>query len=130
MRGGNIMNNNNHKNKGGRPSKTIKRNYRLRVACSAIEVTVIKSKARNVQLTVSEFLREAALKSQIVSRQKTLPKEVLTFTARLNHLAANINSMAYKNNRLEDFSLLERATFKSLAGQVKELAQQIKNYIS
>lgn len=123
------MNSSNSKNKGGRPKKTIQRSYRLRVACSALELGIIEGKAKQVQLTISEFLREAALNSQIVSRQKTLPKEVLAFTAQLNHLAANINSLAYKNNAAQIFNAFERLELKQLAADVKQLAQDIKNYL-
>lgn len=85
----------NYKNKGGRPKKTVKRSHRLRVACTTLELVIIEEKAKQVQLTISEFLREAALNNQVIAKQKTLPKEVLGFTANLNHLAANINSLAY-----------------------------------
>lgn len=113
--------------KGGRPKKPIKRNHRLRVACTTFEAELIKSKAQKVQLTISEFLREAALNSQVTSRQKTLPKEVLAFTANLNHLAANINSLAYKNNAAQAFNAFERTELKQLVADVMQLAQDIKN---
>ncbi|MFT4156183.1 plasmid mobilization protein [Parafilimonas sp.] len=123
------MDNINHKNKGSRPKKTIQRSHRLRVACSALELEIIEGKAKQVQLTISEFLREAALNSQIFSRQKTLPKEVLEFTAQLNHLAANVNSLAYKNNAAQIFNAFERLELKQLAADVKQLAQDIKNHL-
>jgi len=123
------MNSSNSKNKGGRPKKAIQRSHRLRVACSALELEIIEGKAKQVQLTISEFLREAALNSQIVTRQKTLPKEVLEFTAQLNHLAANINSLAYKNNAAQIFNPFERLELKQLAADVKQLAQDIKSFL-
>lgn len=117
----------NHKNKGGRPKKTVKRNYRLRVACNLVELKIIQLKAEKTKLTVSEFLREAACNSHIDIREKTLPAAVLDFTGTLNHLAANVNSLAYKNNSAQTFNAFERAELKQLAVQVKELAQAIKN---
>lgn len=121
------MDNNNSKNKGGRPKKTIKRNCRLRVACTRQELEKIKEKAKQVQLSISEFLREAALNSQVTARQKTLPKEVLSFTANLSHLAANVNSLSYKNNAAQIFNPFERMELKQLAEEVKKIAQDIKN---
>ncbi|WP_300600940.1 mobilization protein [Niabella sp.] len=115
------------KNKGGRPKKSVKRSYRLRVACTALELQIIETKAKQVQLTVSEFLREAAFNSHIDTRQKTLPKEVLNFTGQLNHLAANVNSLAYKNNAAQAFNAFERTELRQLAAQLKELAEAIKN---
>lgn len=124
------MNTPNEKNKGGRPNKPVKRSYRLRVACTVLEREIIEAKAKQVQLTVSEFLREAAFNSHIETRQKTLPKEVLDFTGQLNHLAANVNSLAYKNNAAQAFNAFERTELRQLAQQVKELAQNIKNKLT
>ncbi|MBZ4190575.1 plasmid mobilization protein [Niabella beijingensis] len=121
------MNTPNEKNKGGRPKKPVKRSYRLRVACTALELQIIETKAKQVQLTISEFLREAAFNSHIDTRQKTLPKEVLDFTGQLNHLAANVNSLAYKNNAAQAFNAFERTELRQLAAQLKELAEAIKN---
>lgn len=117
------------RNKGGRPTKPVKRTCRLRVACTVLEVELIKSKAQTVQLTVSEFLRDAALKSQITARQKTLPAPVLNFTGLLNHLAANINALAYKNNAAQTFNAFERIELKQLVADVKQLAQDIKYFL-
>ena len=119
-----------NKNKGGRPKKILSRTFRLRVACNKDELSIIKEKAEQTQLSVSEFLRTAAIGSHIDTRKnKTLPKEVLQVTAQLNHLAANINSLAYKNNRAENFNAIERAELKYLAAQVHQLANDIKNYL-
>jgi hypothetical protein len=119
-----------NKNKGGRPKKIMGRTFRLRVACNKDELSIIKEKAQQSQLSISEFLRTAATGSHIDTRKnKTLPKEVLQVTAQLNHLAANINSLAYKNNRAENFNAIERAELKYLAAQVHQLANDIKNYL-
>lgn len=121
------MNTTNEKRKCGRPKKEVKRSYRLRIACTAHELKTIEEKAKQTQLTVSEFLREAAFKTHIDVRQKTLPKEILEFTGTLNHLAANVNSLAYKNNAAQSFNAFERTELRQLALLLKELAQDIKN---
>lgn len=119
-----------NKNKGGRPKKPLGKTFRLRVACNKDELSIIKEKAEQTQISVSEFLRTAAICSYIDTRKnKTLPKEVLQVTARLNHMAANINSLAYKNNRAENFNAIERAELKYLAEQVQQLTNDIKNYL-
>ena len=119
-----------NKNKGGRPKKIMGRTFRLRVACNKDELSMIKEKAAQSQLSISEFLRAAATGSHIDTRKnKTLPREVLAVTARLNHLAANVNSLAYKNNRAENFNAIERAELKCLAEEVHQLANDIKNYL-
>lgn len=70
-----------------------------------------------------------ALKGQVDRKIKTLPKEVLLFTATLNHLAANLNQVARKRNREESFNAIERAELNDLANDIKNLAQQIKTYL-
>src|SRR5450432_1660128 len=119
-----------NRNKGGRPKKILGRTFRLRVACNKDELSIITEKAEQAQLSVSGFLRTAAIGSHIDTRKnKALPKEVLLITAQLNHLAANINSLAYKNNRAENFNAIERAELKYLAAQVHQLANDIKSYL-
>ena len=115
--------------KGGRPRKAIKQNHLIGVKCTLIEKTVIRQKAKVVGLSMSEFLREAGLKGQNVRQIKVIPKEVLQFTGTLNHLAANINQIAKKRNRLDELNALERAYLKELSEGVKQLAMDIKNII-
>jgi hypothetical protein len=115
--------------KGGRPKKVIRRDQQLAVMCTLIERKLIVHKARTTGTSVSQFLREVALKGQVDSKIKTLPKEILLFTATLNHLAANVNQVAKKRNREETFNAIERAEWKVLSEEVKQLAEQIKKYI-
>ena len=121
--------NDNNKNKGGRPPKEIKRNQVMAIKCTLFERKAIEAKARKASLTVSEYLRELGLTSKINFRNKALPKEVLSFTATLNHMAANLNQIAKKRNSNDELNPLERAELKVQSGHVKELAQQIKNFL-
>jgi hypothetical protein len=109
------------KNKGGRPSKVVKRNQLLGVKCSLIEKKIIEHKAKGISLSVSEYLRGIALNSQQIFNRKTLalPKEVLLFSATLNHLAANMNQVAYKRNRGDDLNALERVELFVLINELK-----------
>lgn len=119
-----------NKNRGGRPKKVLVRNHCLRVACDKNELQTIKTKAAQLQLTISEYLRKLGVDSHIDIKQKrVLPKEVLLFTAQLNHLAANINSLSYKNNRAENFNQIEKNELKILAQQVQNLANNIKIFL-
>ena len=76
-----------------------------------------------------EYLRETGLKRQVVSKPKALPKEVLLFTSTLNHLAANLNQVAKKRNKMEDLNAFERAEVNLLSNQVKQLAIDIKKLL-
>src|SRR3978361_578867 len=108
--------------KGGRPNKDLTRTHRLRVACDKNELEIIQKKAAQVQLTISEYLRRMCVDSQIdIKQRRVLPKEVLLFTAKLNHLAANINSLSYKNNRAENFNQKEKNELRFLSQEVQQL---------
>ena len=117
------------KNKGGRPKKVVKRDQLMAIKCTLYERKVIEARAKNANLSVSEYLREIGLTGKTDRRNKALPKEVLSLTATLNHLAANINQIAKKRNGIEELNPLERAALKVQSGQVKELATQIKSYL-
>lgn len=110
------------KNKGGRPKKAIKQNHFIGVKCSLIEKTLLRQRSKAVGLTLSEFLRESGLKGQAVRKIKALPKEVLQFAGTLNHLAANLNQVAKKRNRMDELNALERMELQVLSEQVKQLA--------
>jgi hypothetical protein len=118
------------KNRGGRPTKSIKRNLVITLKCASYEQTRIGANAKKARLSVSEFLREMGLNGQIVITEKVLPKEVLTFLGTLNHMAANLNQVAKKRNSVvEELNAAERADLAVLSGQLKEIVQQIKTYL-
>ncbi|WP_406844646.1 plasmid mobilization protein [Flavobacterium soyae] len=118
------------KNRGGRPKKAIKRDQLMAIKCTLYERKIIEAKAKKSNLTVSEYLREIGLTAKIDFRSKALPKEILSFTGVLNHLAANLNQIAKKRNSNDELSPLERAELKVQTGQVKDLAIQIKSFMS
>jgi len=115
--------------KGGRPRKAVKRDQLLAVKCTLMERKVIEAKSRSVLLSVSEYLRALGLHGKIDRRQKVLPKEVLAFTATLNHMAANLNQIAKIRNGIDELNALERAELQYFSGQFKQLASDIKNYL-
>lgn len=116
------------KNKGGRPRKDVKRDQQLGVLCTSDERKCIEDKAKAANLSVSEFLRALGLNSQVVRRIKTIPAEVLAFKGTLNHIAANINQLARKQNGNDDLAIMERAELTILSRRVKELVITINNY--
>jgi hypothetical protein len=93
------------------------------------EKNLIKRKAETVGVSLSEFLRDAGLKRQAVRQIKALPKEILLFTATLNHLAANINQIAKQCNTYNQLTAVERIELQMLSAQIKQLATYIKNYL-
>ncbi len=116
-------------NRGGRPTKTVKRAEQLAVMCTTIERMVIAHHAKTANLTISEFLRNLGLNSKIDMQKKVLPKEILLLTATLNHAAANLNQIAKKRNQDYELNEIERAELQHLSSTFKQLAQDIKNYL-
>jgi len=115
--------------KGGRPRKAVKRDQLLGVKCNLIERRAIEAKAKAVNLSVSEYLRKMGLAGKIDSSKAALPKEVLQLTGTLNHLAANMNQVAYKRNRGDELNAIERATLQQEASAIRQLAKDIKTYL-
>jgi hypothetical protein len=70
------------------------------------------------------------LTTKINFRNKALPKEVLSLTGMLNHMAANLNQIARKRNSNDELSPLERVELMVRSGEVKDLAIQIKKFMS
>ena len=117
------------RNKGGRPKKAVKKDQLLAVKCSLFERKAIEARAKSVNLSISEYLREIALTGKIDRREKALPKEILEITGNLNHCAANVNQIAKKRNSGEELNALDRAELKLLAEELKGAAVLIKNYL-
>ena len=118
------------KKRGGRPKKAVKRDQIMAIKCTLYERKIIEAKAKKASITISEYLREIGLTAKIDYRNKALPKEILSFTGVLNHMAANLNQIAKKRNSNDELSPLERAELKVQSEKVKDLAVQIKKFMS
>ena len=119
------------KNKGGRPIKAIKKSRVLTLKCSNYERMIIQAKAKKVNLTLSEYLREMALSGKVTLQGKALPKEVLEMTGTLNHMAANLNQLAKKSNSVtEVLTKTDFLVMKWLSDELKGIALKLKNSLS
>jgi hypothetical protein len=123
------FNNGAAKNKGGRPAKKIKRQQLLGVKCSLVERRIIEAKAKQVQLTVSEYLREMGLNGKIDSRQKALPKEILLLTTSIIHSNGLLNQIAKKINSLVPLAAFDMDALELLCRELKDAVITIKNYV-
>lgn len=117
------------RNKGGRPKKKDKRDQQLAVMCTREERQQIELKAKQHNCPVSVWLRTVALQGQTGSLKKTFPKEILLFSATLNHIAANINQLTKKHNQYQLFSAAEITQLHDLITALKQLAVEIKKVL-
>lgn len=117
------------KGKGGRPKKPLKRDQLLQLKCTLVDRKVIQAKAKLVNLSVSEYLREMGLSGKIDRREKIFPKEILQFTGTINHIAANLNQIAKKRNGIDELNAFERVELKLQSDDLKRLTEEIKNYL-
>ena len=114
-------------NKGGRPSKAVKRDQIVAIKCTRVEKEAIEERAKTLQVTVSEYLREIALFGKINTKNKALPKEILLLGSALNHAAANLNQIARRCNMDLDFNAAERSEIKIRIKELKDLVTVIKD---
>lgn len=117
------------KNRGGRPKKAIKKDQLLGVKCSLLERKVIEYKARENNLSVSEYLRKLGLSGKVDMKMKTLSKDILQFKGTLNHLAANLNQVAKKRNMNDELNPLERASLEYQSKEIKQLVNDIQKFL-
>lgn len=117
------------RSKGGHPKKVIRKDRILALKCSLTEKFIITAKAKKSGLTVSEYLRVAAISGKIDMPKKVLPPEVLQLASTLNHLAANLNQIAKKRNSSEQLDAIERAGLELQSKELKLIAITIKNYL-
>ena len=103
----------------------------LTLKCSNYERMIIQAKAKKVNLTLSEYLREMALSGKVSLQGKALPKEVLEMTGTLNHMAANLNQLAKKSNGVtEVLTKTDFLVMKWLSEDLKGIALKLKNSLS
>ncbi len=117
------------RSRGGRPKKLDKKDCFIGVRCTKEEKKLIGEKAKDLNRKPGEYLRNLGLNRQFDIRAKALPKEILQLVGTLNHLSANVNQIAKKANSDHSFSVFEVARIAILAGEVKELAIQMKTYL-
>ena len=78
---------------------------------------LLKIKAKESNVSVSEYLRKLGLSGKIDMKIKTISKDILQFKGTLNHLAANLNQVAKKRNMNDELNALERAIWNSYPGR-------------
>ena len=86
-----------NRNKTGRPVKSAaeKKSYKVNLKMATEEYFSLKSKARLTGFTLSEYIRRAIEKSEVIQR---LSPEHLLYVHQISGMANNINQIARKAN--------------------------------
>ncbi len=118
------------KNRGGRPRKKVKKTQQLAVMCTYTDRFIIRIKAKEANLTISEYLLKMGTSAQApISKSRTLPKEILQFTGKINHTAGLLNQMTKKLNCGLSLNEIEMQLLLSCLEQLKKISVDIKNYL-
>ena len=111
------------KNKGGRPrvAVTEKKKYKLPpVRLDTKNYVIVKSRARQAGLSLTEYQRQMVLHGQVVER---LCPELLNLFRQLAGMGNNMNQLAHKANAYGYYRDAE--LYRAGAEQVENLIKQI-----
>ena len=115
--------------KGGRPKKERKKDQFLAVKCYLLDKKVIRLKAGEAKLSVSEYLLKMGLQGKITVREKHLPPEVLKLLAAIAAVGNNLNQIARKRNTGDQLNAIERAELSHIQSHVMNIIREIKSYL-
>ena len=120
---------NNKRSKGGRPKKERKKDQFLAVKCYLLEKKIIRLRAKEARLSVSEFLLKMGLAGKIIVKEKHLPAEVLKLLASVSSVGNNLNQIARKRNSGDELNAIERAALSLIKSSLMGIIGEIKNYL-
>lgn len=84
---------------GGRPKSLLPADRKVGIRLTHIQFKLIEAYAIKSEMTISEYMRTMALKGKVELFKRSFPKEAINLISTFNHIAANINNLAHRNNR-------------------------------
>src|SRR5690349_16201101 len=109
------------KNRGGRRTKNVKREVRAAIRFTKSEYFIVKEKATNAGITLSNYLRRVAINEPIRNR---LTDEERKITSHLVGMSNNLNQIA---KACHDEGVLKAMTyFQNYRNQIDELVKKLK----
>jgi len=112
-----------HKNKGGRPTKTLseKRKYQVLLRLNTMEYYTLLGKAREASIPRTEFLRRLIAKAEVKAR---IQPEEMQLIRTVSGMANNLNQIAHRLNAF-GFSVLNE-DLNALKMLIHELIKRLK----
>jgi hypothetical protein len=109
--------------KGGRPKKYDQaRTRKITVHVSPEEAKQIKDKADLMHLSVSSFMREAAIKTRMVAPDPSGPR----LLSEIGKIGSNLNQIAKKVNQSGTLSMEEKNGLKRIFERFNEVKRMVK----
>jgi len=116
---------------GGRPKSLVPADRKVGIRLTHIQFKLIEAYAIKSEMTISEYMRSMALNGKIELYKRSFPKEAIALIATFNRIAANLNSLAHKNNRgdflTQDDKAGLREWLKTFIIHRNKLEEYIKN---
>ena len=107
------------RNKGGRPTKAVKRETKLGFNATAVEYLVIQEKAKRSGLRIADYLRDIAMQGKV--RAKPTPEELKLYRD-LTGVANNLNQLA-KEAHKQNLAVMVPKILRTL----EEVTNALKN---
>lgn len=109
--------------KGGRPQKSEdeKKTKRFTVHLTADEAEKIQEKARRMNLSVSQFLKESAHKTKLIEPDPSRVK----LLSELAKIGSNLNQIAKKVNESGSLSEKEKEGLNRIFKEIKTIKEQV-----
>jgi len=114
------------KNKGGRPTKTVRRDTKLEFHATAIERLVIQEKAKRSGLRIADYIRDIVMQGK--PRTKPTPAEHQLYRD-LSGVAKNLNQLTKEAHKQNLAVLVPRLlrTLDEVTNALKQLKDDNKN---
>jgi|GEM_PF-2264902 len=115
------------KNKGnkGRPKSAVPRNKWIKSRVNSSELILIKQKAKEANLSISDLIKAAVLKSKVEVFRRELPPESKKMLALLANLSNNLNQISKSHNIGDAISIEDRFQLLRLKTEISILKSQL-----
>ncbi|SEA41454.1 mobilisation protein (MobC) [Arachidicoccus rhizosphaerae] len=117
------------KGKKGRPKVAVPRNRWVKSRVNSSELILIKQKARDCNLSVSDLIKVSLFKCKVVVWRRELPTEAKKLLALLANLANNLNQISKRHNIGDAITLADRFELLQLKMELSAVKKQLGAFL-
>lgn len=115
--------------KKGRPKSAVPRNRWVKSRVNSSELVLIKQKAKDCNLSISDLIKAALFKCKVVVWRKELPPESKKLLALLANLSNNLNQISKKHNIGDAITLDDRLSLLQLKVELAAVKKQLVEFL-